>query len=184
MSRTDKSRSLGQRIKRIREQKGVSLEALANETGYSIEYLKEVEGDQVIPPVAALLSLGRAMKLESGALLKDDQEELAAAERRAEAVKKRTDHYSYQVLTPEALDRHLKAFLITIDPHSAHKGAAYQHEGEEFHYVLKGSVQVTVGDNVNDLSAGDSLHFNSALVHNLRNTGEETAELLVVLYTP
>lgn len=73
---------------------------------------------------------------------------------------------------------------MTIDPTSDLEGAGYQHEGEEFVYVLKGEAEVKVGQNLNQLKTGDSLHFNSNLVHTLRNPGEETAELLVVLFTP
>ena len=41
-----------------------------------------------------------------------------------------------------------------------------------------------VGENRNLLGSGDSLHFNSSIVHKLRNLSDEKAELLVVLYTP
>jgi quercetin dioxygenase-like cupin family protein len=173
--------SLGQRIKRLREEREVSLEALANDTGKTVEYLEQVEADQVIPPVAVLLTLGRALEIDSGELLKDEDE---AGQRRVEEVRKRTDHYSYQVLTPDSRHKHLKGFLVTIDAGSDLKGASYRHEGEEFHYVLKGQVQVTVGENVNLLKAGDSLHFNSGIEHRLRNTGDIMCEILVVLFTP
>lgn len=181
MARNLKRQSLGTRLRRLREDRELSLENLANETGQSVEFLQSIEEDQVIPPVAVLLTLARSLDIDSGELLKDEAE---AIERRAEAVRKRTDHYSYRVLTPEGRHKHLKGFYITIDPVSDLEGPGYQHEGEEFHYVLKGEVQVTVGENVNNLTAGDSLHFNSNLVHQLRNTGDEPCELLVVLYTP
>ncbi|MEW5911930.1 MAG: cupin domain-containing protein [Thermodesulfobacteriota bacterium] len=183
MARGKKHQSLGQRIKRLRESRGLTLDTLANETGQALATLARIEKDEIIPPVALLLTLSRALEVDSGLLLKDEDES-EAAERRADAVKVRTDRYSYRVLTPEALNRHLKGFLITIDPVSDLEGAGYQHEGEEFIYVLKGQVQVKVGQNVNDLKKGDSLHFNSALVHTLRNTGQSVCECLVVLYTP
>ena len=71
-----------------------------------------------------------------------------------------------------------------IDPKSEHKPVGYQHVGEEFQYVLKGKIEVMVGENKNILGPGDSLHFDSSIVHKLRNISSETAELLVVLYTP
>lgn len=181
MARNLKRQSLGSRLKRLREDREMSLESLANETGQSVDYLISIESDQVIPPVAVLLTLGRSLDVDSGELLKDENE---ALERRADVVRKRTDHYSYRVLTPEGRHKHLKGFYITIDPASDLEGPGYQHEGEEFHYVLSGEVQVTVGENVNDLKAGDSLHFNSNLVHQLRNSGDEPCQVLVVLYTP
>jgi quercetin dioxygenase-like cupin family protein len=65
-----------------------------------------------------------------------------------------------------------------------HKGVGYQHEGEEFVYVLTGHIEMTVGDHVNTLKEGESLHFNSAIRHQLKNIGRKKAELLVVIYTP
>ena len=92
--------------------------------------------------------------------------------------------YTYETLTPEARHKHLKAFKIFIDPTSEHKGVSYQHLGEEFQYVIKGKIEVMVGENRNVLGPGDALHFNSSISHKLRNISTEKAELLVVLYTP
>jgi quercetin dioxygenase-like cupin family protein len=78
----------------------------------------------------------------------------------------------------------MKAFLVTIDPKQVHKMVKYRHEGEEFIYVLKGQVEVMVGENQNILKRGQTLHFDSGIPHKLRNLGDEEAKLLVVLYTP
>ena len=56
--------------------------------------------------------------------------------------------------------------------------------GEEFVYVLKGKVEVTVGENKNKLGPNQSIHFNSSIVHKLKNISNQKAELLVILYTP
>jgi transcriptional regulator with XRE-family HTH domain len=182
MARLKKERPIGKRLKDIRATKGLSLDYLANETGFSVDYISEVEKGQIIPPVATILRLSRALEIDSGILLKKERDE--ANKRKANDFKERTEDYSYQTLTPEAVHKHLKAFKIFIDPVSDHKGVSYQHEGEEFIYVLKGKVEVTVGDNKKVLDPEDSLHFNSSIVHKLRNVSPEKAELIVVLYTP
>jgi transcriptional regulator with XRE-family HTH domain len=184
MARRLKRHTLGPRIRRLRQSRQISLETLANEIGYAVDYLQRIENDEVMPPVAVLLSLSRALEIDFSELLKDEDEESKAMERRPEAVRKRTDHYSYKVLTPKARHKHLKGFLVGIEAASDLEGPGYQHEGEEFVYVFKGQVEVTVGDNVNLLKQGGSLHFNSSLVHKLRNVGQEKCELIVVIYTP
>jgi uncharacterized cupin superfamily protein len=78
----------------------------------------------------------------------------------------------------------LKAFKVTVDPLQDHTGVGYQHEGEEFVYLLSGQMEIIVGDHVNKLKAGDSLHFNSGIRHKMRNVGKKEAELLVVIYGP
>jgi quercetin dioxygenase-like cupin family protein len=50
--------------------------------------------------------------------------------------------------------------------------------------VLKGRVEVSVGEHVNVLEQGDSLHFNSGIRHKIRNVGKKKAELLVVVFAP
>jgi quercetin dioxygenase-like cupin family protein len=172
---------IGGKIKKVRLEKNVPLERIANETGFSIAYLKEVEAGKAIPPVGAILQIARALEIDSASLLKEPDSTL---EKRIKAHTKRTENYAYTTLTPGAENKHLKAFRVVIAAQQEHKGVDYHHEGEEFDYVLSGKVQVTVGDHVNTLSAGDSLHFNSGIPHKLRSISDERAELLVVIYTP
>ena len=100
------------------------------------------------------------------------------------AYSKRTDNYAYTTLTPGAENKHLKAFKVTVEPKKDHEGVGYQHEGEEFVYVLQGRMEITVGEHVNLLDEGDSLHFNSGIRHRMRNVSDNTAEMLVVVYGP
>jgi quercetin dioxygenase-like cupin family protein len=172
---------IGKKIKKVRTEKKVSFENLANETGFSIEFLKEIESGKRTPPVGALLQISRALQIDSGFLLKEQESKL---EKRIRAYAKRTDNYAYETLTPGAENKHLKAFKVSIESMQDHKGVGYQHEGEEFVYVLKGKIEILVGDHVNTLNAGDSLHFNSGIRHKMRNLGEEEAELVVVIYGP
>ncbi|MBW2560897.1 MAG: helix-turn-helix transcriptional regulator, partial [Deltaproteobacteria bacterium] len=51
--------SFGQRIRAIREEKGLSLEDLSHETGYSSDILKEIEEDKTVPPVSLVLQISR-----------------------------------------------------------------------------------------------------------------------------
>jgi quercetin dioxygenase-like cupin family protein len=172
---------VGQKIKKARTAKKLKLEQLANETGFAVDYLKEIESGKAIPPVGALLQISRALEIDSGSLLKEPESRL---ESRIKAHTKRTENYAYTTLTPGAENKHLKAFLVTIEAMQNHKGVGYHHEGEEFVYVLTGKIEVVVGEHVNVLENGDSLHFNSGIRHQLRNISDETAELLVVIYSP
>ncbi len=105
-------------------------------------------------------------------------------EKRTKAYTKRTDNYAYTPLSPSGENKHLKSFRIVVAAEKNHDGVGFQHEGEEFVYVLEGNVEVKVGDHVNKLKKGDSLHFNSGVKHDLRNIGKADAELIVVVYAP
>jgi len=176
-----KTHSVGKKIKQIRIDKGISLENIANETGFSIDHLKAIESGKKIPSVGTLLQVSRVLGIDSGFLLKDEE---TALEKRIKAYTKRTDNYAYETLTPGAENKHLKAFRVTIDPMKEHEGVGYCHEGEEFVYVLSGKIEIMVGEHCNGLKKDQSLHFNSGIKHQMRNVGKTPAKLLVVIYGP
>jgi len=176
-------KSFGAKMKQLRKVRKTSLEHLANKTGYSQRYLKEIEEGAAIPPVSAVIQIAKALSIDSGSFL-SAEEQAASERRRRESFFKRTQVYSYRTLTPDAETKHMKAFLVTIDPRQDHKMVEYRHEGEEFLYVLKGHVEVMVGENQNLFKQGETLHFDSGIPHKLRNLSDEEAELLVVIYTP
>lgn len=172
---------IGKRIKKARLDKKMSLDTLANETGLSKDALSTIEAGEKRPSVGTLLQISRALHIDSSFLLKEQDE---IQEERSKAYTKRTDNYAYTSLTPNAENKHLKAFKIVVEAQKSHDGVGFQHEGEEFVYVLKGTVEYQVGDHVNTLKKGESLHFNSGIKHDLRNVGKTEAELIVVVYAP
>ena len=182
MAARKKPLPFAKRFLRLRRERKMTLKQIANETGMSSAYISQIEKGKVIPTVAVILQLSRALEIDSGILL--NEEKRLAGRKRVEDYRKRTEGYSYQTLTTESQRKHLKAFKVLVDPRSDHDVGGYQHMGEEFIYVLKGRIEVLVGENKNVLSTGDSLHFNSSVIHKLRNVGTKVADLLVVLYTP
>lgn len=172
---------IGKRIRRARLDRKMSLDTMANETGLSKDMIKRIEGGGKRPSVGNLLQISKALQLDSGFLLKEQEQTI---EKRSKAYTKRTDNYAYTPLSQEAENKHLKAFRIVVEAGTRHDGVGFQHEGEEFVYVLEGCVEIHVGDHTNYLKAGDSLHFNSGIKHDLRNTGDADASLIVVVYAP
>jgi len=59
-------RSFGAKMKQLRQVRKISFEHLANRTGYSQRYLKEVEEGKLIPPVAAVIQISKALSVDSG----------------------------------------------------------------------------------------------------------------------
>jgi len=170
------------KMKRLRKKNKISMEALARETGYDADYLESVESGDRRPPVSAIIRISDALDVDSGTFL--SAENKTSMKKKAESYDKREKAYSYKALTPGARSKHMKAFQVTIDPESEHEGVAYQHEGEEFIYVLEGRLDIKVGSKKHNLKKGQSIHFNSNLVHKLHNPGKKKTELIVVVYTP
>jgi quercetin dioxygenase-like cupin family protein len=176
-------KSFGAKLQQLRLARKFSFEKLSSLTGFSQRYLKEIEEGIAVPPVSAVIQIAKALSVDSGSFLSADAKE-ASQRRRRESFFKRTQAYSYKTLTPDAEEKHMKAFLVTIDPKQEHQMVQYRHEGEEFLYVIKGNVEVRVGEDQNLLRKGETLHFNSGTTHKLLNLGDQEAKLLVVIYTP
>ena len=177
---TSEHGAIGRRIKEARQGKGLSLLELAEKAGCAEEYLGWIEEDQAEPPVSLLLRLAKALRVDPGLFLGPTE----ATGRSFEEETKRTQHYSYKTLTPSEPDKHLMAFAVNLPPHTPHDGAGYQHDGEEFVYVLSGQVELTVGDEKVVLSEKESFRFSSGIDHHLANSSDREAELLVILYVP
>jgi quercetin dioxygenase-like cupin family protein len=174
-----KGQSLGERIRIMRERQNVGIEQLAHKTGYDPEYLREIEDGTIAPPVGVLIQISRGLAVDSASLLSDEKKK-----ERRQSYSKRTKAYSYKTLTPGAEDKHLWAYLVTLDPKKQHEMVEYKHEGEEFVYVVEGRVEIQVGDELNVVKKGGSLHFNSGITHNLKNLSSKQTVLLVVVFAP
>lgn len=177
--KASKTQSVGDKIREMREKLKIDIEKLAEKTGYDTEYLRELEAGVISPAVGALIQISRAMSVDSSELLAEEKKEA-----RRKSHLKRTKAYSYKSLTPDADDKHLWAYLVTLDPKKEHEMVAYQHDGEEFMFVIDGKVEVKVGEDIHVIKKGEHVHFNSGIQHHLRNLSSKISTLIVVVYTP
>ena len=172
---------IGKRIRKARLEKKITLDEMANETGMAKDFIKKIEAGDKRPSVGTLLQISKVLHIDSSFLLKEQNDTI---KQRSKAYTKRTDNYAYTPLTPNAENKHLKAFKIVVPAQKSHDGVGFQHEGEEFVYVIQGNIEIKVGENINKLKQGDSLHFNSGIKHDLTNKDTTDAELVVVVYAP
>ena len=172
----------GAKIRKIRKSQDWALESLAKATGQTPEFMTLVESDKVSPPVSFLLRLAGALDVDPGTFLRKE-EQTAIRDQRAQAFIKRTRSYSYETLTPGAEESHLRAFMVTIESHHAHKPVEYRHEGEEFIYVMDGDLEFVLGGKPHVLKKGECIHFNSDIPHKLKSLSNEPTRCLVMLYT-
>jgi len=172
----------GEKIAKLREAQGWSQESLAESTGQTPDFIAQVESDEISPPVSFLVRLAGALGVDPGTFL-HKEEQSAIRDQRVQSFIKRTRSYSYETLTPGAEKNHLRAFMVTIESHHAHKPVEYRHEGEEFIYVMKGDLELTLGGKIHILKKGECIHFNSDIPHKLKSLSNEPTRCLVMLYT-
>ncbi len=175
------------KMKKLRIEKKISLETLAEETGYSVEYLTQIENNEVMAPVSVILSVSQALAVASEEFLLSKEEASSrrkVLKQRKERFEKRSENYSYEVLTPEGKNKHLNAFKVTIEANQDFKMVDYHHPGEEIIYVLSGILELNVARTTHTLEANDCIHFDSSKSHKLRSLSDEPTTFLVTIYSP
>ncbi len=181
--------SPGDRVRRIRQQRGLSIRDLSSRTGIDMAALRRIESGEAIPALGQLVRLGRALDMKMGYLISPGIDETVTVvhknERRPVSrygeTKSMLCGYSYESLAPEKAERFMEPFIVTLVPTDAEDFST--HAGQEFLYVLKGDVKVQVGDRIDFLKPGDAAYYDSVEPHLVRCVGTSPAQILAVLYT-
>ena len=183
---------VGEKIKKLREEKGMSLAELAEKSGFSSALLSQIENHMISPPLGTLIKLAGAMGIAIGHFFEDKAEApfviVRASERKhvsrvasKEGVK---FGYSYESLAQDKKNRYMEPFLVTLEPATKKDRNAYSHEGEEFIFVLDGEMEVTLEDHTDVLKPGDCIYFDSKLRHRVEAVGETETKILAVIHAP
>lgn len=188
----EKSR-IASKITTVRESLGLSAAELAERSGCELVMIEQLEAGELAPSLAPLIKITRALGMRLGTLLDDDTGVGPVITRRDEAervsrVKSLETSSDAGVLDFFSLAagktaRHMEPFIIDVSPSDATEHTLSSHEGEEFIYVLEGSIEVEYGKDTHVVSAGDSIYYDSIVPHEVRATGG-TARILAVVYAP
>lgn len=186
---------IGAKIKSIRESKQLSVEEVAERSGLSIEQIERIESNVDFPSLAPLIKIARVLGVRLGTFL-DDQSELGPVVCRKKEHGKNgirftnnaaqgQKHMDYHSLSQDKSGRHMEPFLIEIAPSKEGENFILStHEGEEFIYVLDGTVEINYGRNTYILEEGDSIYYDSIVAHHVHAAEDNTAKILGVIYTP
>jgi transcriptional regulator with XRE-family HTH domain len=194
MEEEKKSQELrvGERIRELRENKGLSLQDMANRTGYSSALLSQVENHFISPPLGGLIKIAKALQVKVGTFFGDEPRESYAIVRKDErkhisrfASKEGVSYgYSYESLGFDKKDRQMEPFLVTLEPATVKSEKLSSHDGEEFIFVLEGEMEAILGDHKDVLHPGDCIYYDSTIPHKVQCHREVPTKILAVLWTP
>jgi len=181
---------VGERIKAIREERGLSLKELADLTGFSTALLSQMENHLISPSLGTIVRIARAVNLPLGHFFGRGSEQPYSIVRKDE--RKRVSRfaskegvkygYSYESLGYDKRNRHMEPFLVTLEPATVKTETLSTHEGEEFIYVLEGEMEVVLGSHTDVLHAGDSIYYDSTIPHRVQCHKDQETKILAVLY--
>ncbi len=177
---------IGRQIRRIRRERGITLERVGEHTGFTKAYISLIESGKKLPPIATLSKIAHVLDVNIGAFFNqkktEDQITLVRKEDRQAVVRDGSAFgYQYEAIAPLKRRKKFETFILTHPPHVEKKGFV-DHEGEELFYVLKGTVNVFFeGEKEYRLKAGDSIYFNASIPHRSEGVGNKPAKALVII---
>jgi transcriptional regulator with XRE-family HTH domain len=180
------------RLKEIRHGKKLTLENLAKLTGFTKGYLSQIENSDQPPPIYTLSRISNALGVDVAEFFSP----ASAGESYRDITIGRRDHYKlhnresapygyiFEDLAPMKRGKNMEPFIVTVGfdrKIDIHKD--FQHDGEEFIYVLEGRLELFFKGESYILEEGDCAYFDADRPHSGMSLGEKEAKLLIVMYS-
>ncbi len=178
---------VGTRIKKLRQERNITIEDLSHLTGFDVLRLKKIENGKEKPQLGTVMKLSKALDSAVGRLISGMGTKLYSITRKDERKKivrsgstsGKSNVYSYMSLAPEVQGRHMEALIVQLEKNEDNEVSI--HTGEEFIFVLEGVVNLTIGHDTYDLEPGDSAYYLSTTSHFI-TAKTDKATILAVLY--
>jgi transcriptional regulator with XRE-family HTH domain len=176
---------LGKQIKRLRLQRGLTQEELADRCELSKGFISLLERDLTSPSVATLTDILESLGTDLKTFFSDSTDEKVVFTDRDMFVKDDPEHLRGFIkwLIPSAQKNRMEPILIEMAP-GGETEEDDPHEGEEFGYVLAGTLKLIVGDRVMRARRDDSFYFKPTAPHKLVNAGRSICRVLWVSTPP
>jgi transcriptional regulator with XRE-family HTH domain len=182
--------NVGARLKRVREDRGFSLSDIATRAGMDEAFLARVESGEIAPPLGSVIKLSKALDMKMGYFISGEDDKPYTVVRvddrkvvsRYDSKKDKQYGYEYEALAPHKKNRHMDPFLVTLNPAGTEHERS-SHEGQEFIYVIRGAMEVRLGEEIHVLGPRDCIYYDATVPHLVKCHGSEETKILAVLYT-
>jgi XRE family transcriptional regulator, regulator of sulfur utilization len=177
---------IAQNLKRIREEKKLSFDKLAELTGVSKSMLGQIERGESSPTVATVWKISNGLKVSFTTLLSSPQSDTSVVSR-ADIGPLIEDHGKYRLYPffPIEEGRRFEVYTFEIDGGGVLSAEAHPDGTQEFLTVFAGQLTVSVSGQEYQVAEGDAIRFRADRVHSYLNPGAGLAKVsLVIQYSP
>jgi transcriptional regulator with XRE-family HTH domain len=182
---TETAPEVGPNLRRLRNERGLSLEKLAQAADVSRAMLGQIELGQSTPTITTLWKIARALDVPFSALISSSASG-GTLLLRASETRKLTNHdgtFVSRALFPLGGPRRVEFYELSLAPHAEERAVPHAAGTMENLVVNRGSVEIEVRGELHALRAGDAIVFEADAPHVYRNrTGQEALMYLVMTY--
>jgi transcriptional regulator with XRE-family HTH domain len=176
---------IGARIKELREIEGISAESLAHELNIESTIFSSYESGNADIPVGFLYKVSHRFNIELSSLLKGEEPKLHVYTivRKGKGVNvDRRKQYKYENLASNFIQKKAEPFIVTVEPSPDRSPLEFNsHAGQEFNYVLEGTLMIVVDGHEIVLNSGDSIYFDSGYNHAMKALNNRQVRFIAVI---
>ena len=178
-------RLIAERIKELREISGLSAAALANELGVSLDLILQYESGMVDIPVGFLYKFVHKFGIELTAILTGENPRLhvyCVVRKDKGLCVERRKQYKYESLASNFINKKAEPFIVRIDPDIEPAPVEFNsHPGQEFNYIIEGTMKIVIDTHEVVLNAGDSIYYDSSYKHAMKAMNQTPVKMLAVV---
>lgn len=173
---------IGKKIKRLRIQKGLTLEELARRSELTKGFLSQLERDLTSPSIATLNDIVEALGSSLADFFKEEKQEQLVF-RKKDFFVDAQESYTVHWIVPNTQKNEMEPILLEL-PQGGESFRMNPHSGEEFGYVLEGTVLLFAGEEKWSVHKGETFYLSGKSSHYLKNEKKTTAKVLWVSTPP
>ena len=178
----DQIRQIAQRIRELREILDVSADDLAKQVNVPVEEYEQYENAQTDIPIGVIYGVAAALNVDPTVLLTGEAPRMSdyTIVRKGQGVQvERYKGYKFRSLAFNYIGREFDPMVVDLEP-MENPPELVVHGGQEFNYVIEGTVQLVIGGKEFLLNAGDSAFFNPMTPHGQRAVGGPVRFLTII----
>ena len=177
------NKDIGNRIRELRELSDITTKEIAEDLNIKEETYIQYENAEVDIPASFLYELAHIFKVDLGLLLTGEESRMSIFDitRAQKGVSvDRSKEYTHENLCSKFIHKKAETFYVTIDPENK-TPSLNSHPGQEFNYVLEGTIKLYIHKHEIVLNEGDSIFFDSTYGHALVALNDKPAKILAVI---
>jgi transcriptional regulator with XRE-family HTH domain len=172
--------AVARRLRRLRQERGLTLAALADRTGVSAVHLSRLEKGERQPSIGLLFQLARVYGTSLSSLVDEGEGSGYHLLRSSAATTHEGPDGRYTVLS----GAHAAMSVIRVQVPAGRRTEETRHVGEEWLHVLDGRIVLTISGRDIPLAPGDAVQFDSGRPHQVANEAEQEATVLIASTAP
>lgn len=178
---------MGERIKKRREHLHVPLNDLSSEVGVSASALSQIENAKAFPSITTLKKIADSLHTTVGELIGEHEAlnknpMLKASNKKY--VKENATGSRLYLLSHHDPSKEMETYLVMFAEKSDTSDIMNLHPGQEFYYVIKGKIEITLDGEKYVMHKGDSFYLNSSIPHQAKNVEKGESEMLWIVTPP